>query len=57
MQECRKQAEEYMKKHKFDTVEEYSMPVTLEEDVEFIPMCEGTGWRITAKVSPTVVRL
>ena len=57
MQECRKQAEEYMKKHNFDIDEGNSMQVTLEEDIEFIPMSEGTGWRITAKVSPAVVRL
>ena len=57
MQECRKQAEEYMKKRNFDIDEGNSMQVILEKDVEFIPMSEGTGWRIAAKMSPPVVRL
>ena len=56
LQECKKQAEQFMKKFDFDVVQENTMQVTIEEDIEFIPVSEGTGWKIAAKSSSTLVR-
>ena len=57
LQECKKQAQQIMKKRGFDDVEQTRMYVTIEQDIELIPVSKGTGWKIDAKVSPTVVRL